>query len=229
MKKLISSLLLIALLATPGQAFEFKRIIGLLSSSYSSRWPDPVTYGWDSRSSLNPFKEGRVSYFGGIGLEFSLRPKLELELDALYKETGSAFSLETMLFTSYKYEYRISEISIPLLVKYHFLKSPRPYVLAGFDYSFILSHRCQIFEAPEASQVYRETIEADLDLETRKSDLALILGLGFELQLNKRSIGFELRYEPGLLNLYKGWRPPDEPYPVVRSRQFLVVLSYSIK
>lgn len=229
MKKLFPSLLLIALLATPGQAFEFKRMIGPLSSSYSSRWPDPVIYGWDSGSSLNPFKEGRVSFFGGIGLEFSLRPGLELELDALYKEAGSAFSRRTMLFTSYKYEYQISEISIPLLVKYHFLKNPRPYVLAGFDYSFILSHRCQIFEAPEASQVYREIIEADLDLQTRQSDLALVLGLGFELQLNKRTIGLELRYEPGLLNLYKGWRLPDEPYPVVRSRQFLVVLSYSIK
>lgn len=229
MKKLFPSLLLIIILTLPGQAFEFKRIIGPLSSSYSSRWPDPVIYGWDSLSSLNPFKEGRVSFFGGIGLEFSLWPKLELELDGLYKETGSAFSRETMLFTSYRYEYRIREISIPLLVKYHFLKNLRPYLLAGFDYSFILSHRCQIFEAPEASKVYREIMEADLNLETRKSDLALVLGLGFDLQLNKRIVGLELRYEPGLLNLYKGWRLSDEPYPVVRSRQFLVVLYYSIK
>ncbi len=228
MKKLIIIMVLISFLTFPAQAFELKRIIGLMSSSYSSRWPE-FLYSRDAESSLNPFKDNRVSFFGGAGLGLALRHSFVLELDVLYKEIGSVYAFETPYYYREKYEYRMGMISVPLLAKYRFLKISQPYLLAGVDFSFILWHRCQVFSMPEGSAVYEKIIEADLERQTEKSDLALVLGVGVEIPMNRSRVNLEVRYEIGSSNLYKGpWPSATEPYPEVRSRQFLLVLGYSI-
>ncbi len=228
MKKIIFFILLTTILALSAQAFEFKRIIGLMSSSYSARWPE-FLYSWEAENSLNPFREGRISIFGGVGLGFILRPKLELEFDVLYKEIGSTYEYETPYFYRGKYDYRMAMLSLPLLVKYCFLKISQPYLIAGLDYSFILWHRCQVFSMPEGRSFYEKIIDADLEEQTEKSDLALVLGAGVEIPVNRSKVNLEVRYEIGSRNLYKGpWFSVTEPCPAVRSRQFMLVLGYSI-
>ncbi|MGQ9800183.1 MAG: outer membrane beta-barrel protein [Candidatus Saccharicenans sp.] len=234
MKRVGLVLLVILILAWPLQAMEFKRIIGPAFSSFSRPWPGPypevypVIYG--SGSTLSPFRHNRFSFLGGLGLEFSLSRMLELELEVLYKETGGQYPVDTGFFDSYFYEFQLKEISAPLLLQIHFWKKSRPYVLAGMDFSFILSNRCQIFYRPEAGQILEKVLEADLRNWTRKTDMALVLGLGFEAAVYKRRVFVEGRYELGLPDLYQGPALDYEGRPVkVRSRQFLLIVGYAIR
>ncbi len=234
MKKISLFLAVLIILSCPLQSAEFKRIIGPVFSSFSRPWPSPYSevypfdYGYGS--TLNPFKDNRFSFFGGLGLEFPLSRVLELEFDLLYKEAGGQYRVETGFFDSYLYEYQLKKISAPLLLKAHFWKKSRPYFLTGFDFSLILSHRLQLFYQSEAGQIMEKLREADLKSLTRKTDLALVLGLGFEVALNKRRVSVEGRYEVGLPDLYRGPALAFEGRPVkVRSRQFLLIIGYVIR
>lgn len=234
MKKVGLVLIALIILAWPLQSAEFKRIIGPVFSSFSRPWPGPFPeiypVDFSPGSTLSPFKDNRFSFFGGLGLEFPLSRVLELEFEVLYKETGGQHRVDTGFFDSYLYEFQLKEISFPLLLQTHFWKKSRPYLLAGIDFSFILSHRCQIFYRPEVGQIQQKVMEADLKSLTRKTDLALVLGLGFEVAVNKRKISVEGRYGLGLPDLYRGPALAFEGTPVkVRSRQFLLIIGYVIR
>ncbi|MDH7493200.1 MAG: outer membrane beta-barrel protein [Candidatus Saccharicenans sp.] len=234
MKKVGLVLIILINLAWPLQAIEFKRIIGPVFSSFSRPWPvpHPEIYPVDNSggSSPSPFKDNRFSFFGGLGLEFSLSRVLELGLETLYKETGSQHRVDTGFFDSYFYEFQLKEISCLLLLKTHFWKGSRPYFLVGADFSYILSNRCQVFYQPEASQVREKVLEADLKSLTRKTDLALVLGLGLDAGIFKRIVSVECRYELGLPDLYRGPMLANDGRPVtVRSRQFLLIIGYGVR
>ncbi len=235
MKKFALFFILIFYLLTCSlQAVEFKRILGPLFSAYSRPWPGPFSGNYplvlDGSSTLSPFRNNRFSFFGGLGLEFSLSPLLGLELEVLYKEAGEQYRIDTLLFDSYRFELQLRELSFPLLLKVRFWKKSRPYFLAGTEFSFILSHRYQIFYRPEASQILEKVEEGDIKGYTSKSDLALVLGPGFEAAVNRRKVQVELRYELGLPDLNSGPVLTPEGKPIrVRSRQLLLVITYGIE
>lgn len=225
---------LIFLLPGSFEAAEFKRMLGPIFSSYSRPWPGPFSGNYpppfDDSSTLSPFRNSRFSFFGGLGLEFSLSRMLELEVDVLYKETGGQYRFDTGFFDSYRYEFQLRELSLPLLLRIHFWNKSRPYFLAGASPSFILTHRYQLFYRAEASRIFEKVEEADIKGYTGKADLALVLGLGFEAAVNRRRVAVESRYEFGLGNLYRGLPAGTEEVPVrVRSRQLLLVISYAIE
>ncbi|MBC7349355.1 MAG: outer membrane beta-barrel protein [Candidatus Aminicenantes bacterium] len=205
MKKVGLVIMAILIFAWTLQAMEFKRIIGPAFSSFSRPWPGPYPeiypVDFSPTSTLSPFKDNRFSFFGGLGLELPLSRTLELEFEVLHKETGGQHRVDTGFFDSYFYEFQLKEISSPLLLQTHFWKKSRPYFIAVMDFSFILSHRCQIFYRPEVGQIQQKIMEADLKSLTWKTDLALVLGLGFEVALYKRKISLEGRYELGLPDL----------------------------
>lgn len=233
-KKIILSLILLISFLARLEAFEFKRMIGPIFSSYSRPWPNPFYEAFplspDQTSTLSPLKNSRISFFGGVGLEFPLSRSLTFEIDGLYKETGGHYQVETFVFDSYRYQFELKEISFPFLLRIYPWRKTRAYLLTGGDLVFILSHYCHLYHRPEAGTVFEKTAEADISDLTRKTDLALVLGTGFEVPFDKRKIGVELRYEIGLPDLYV------EPWPAsvgtnirVHSRQLLLVITYSVR
>lgn len=228
------SILMIFLLLGSLEAAEFKRMLGPIFSSYSRPWPGPFSGNYppllDDGSTLSPFRNSRFSFFGGLGLEFALSRILELEVDVLYKETGGQYRFDTGFFDSYRYEFQMRELSFPLLLRGHLWKKSRPFILAGLDPSFVLSHRYQLFHRAEASRIFEKVEEADIKGYTGKTDLALVLGLGFGAAVNRRRVAVECRYELGLADLYGGPAPVPAEQPIrVRSRQLLLVISYAIE
>lgn len=216
------------------EAAEFKRMLGPIYSSYSRPWPGPFSGNYppllDDGNTLSPFRNSRFSFFGGLGLEFFLSRMLEFEVDVLYKETGGQYRFDTGFFDAYRYEFQLRELSFPLLLRAHLWKKSRPFLLAGLDPSFVLSHRYQLFHRAEASRIFEKVEEADIKGYTGKTDLALVLGLGFEAAVNRRRIAVECRYELGLADLYGGPAPAPGEQPIrVRSRQLLLVISYAIE
>lgn len=235
MKKFLR-IIILALILVTGQleAFEFKRMIGPIISTYSELWPSPYYFILSpvdlKDSGLNPFRHSRLSFFGGIGLEFSVSRKIEVELDAIYKMTGQTYQYETFVFDAYRFEFEKQDLSFPLLLKLHPLSQPGFYFLTGGGLSFTISHRSNLFHRPEGSRIFEKEAEFNLKELTGKTDLALVLGSGYEKTFNRRKIGLEVRYEIGLSDLYKdGPGTPENQARRIYSRQFLLVLSYSIR
>lgn len=225
MKKVIF-LVLILVLVSSLSAQDLKLLMGPVVSNYSSKWPNAILYDWpDGTSSLNPFDNHKTGIAGGLGIEFAIGKKMGLEIDSLYFEKGGVFHLGTGFFTTYKEEYELKGLSFPVLLKGRFLPRFFPYVLAGMDFSFILSHERTTWLLPEASVIYEEIGRDNLENATRRLDISPVLGIGFEVPLSRGLVFLEGRYQPGLTNIQDFWG--DSQYKA-RTRTLLILVGYKI-
>lgn len=124
----------------------------------------------------------KPGYIQGVGIEFKIIKGLTCEADVLYYQKGSTY----ILGQGSKHTYYLNTISIPLLIKIAFLPDSLPYILAGGEYSVILSH-----------------IEDSRDLMeiTEKYDYGILLGAGFDLKIPGISLFIESRYHIGLRDM----------------------------
>jgi len=76
-------------------------------------------------------------FIGGMGIEFKVFWFLRFEADALYFQKGSNYSL----MPGDKSICNLNTISFPILVKFAFLPDSLPYILAGGEFSIILSEK----------------------------------------------------------------------------------------
>jgi len=226
MKKAIFLFLTLVLVSSLS-AQDLKLLMGPVVSNYSSKWPSEIIYDWpDGTSSLNPFDNHKTGIAGGFGIEFAISKKMSLEIDSLYFEKGGVFHLDTAIFIGYKEEYELKGLSFPVLLKGRFLPRYFPYVLAGMDFSFILSHERTTWILPEASLIYEEIGRDNLlEYATRRLDMSPVLGIGFEVPLSRGLVFLEGRYQPGLTNIQDIWG--DSQYKA-RTRTLLILVGFKI-
>ena len=225
MKKVIFLVLTLVLVSSLS-AQDLKLLMGPVVSNYSSKWPNAIPYSWpDMTSSLNPFDNHKTGIAGGFGIEFAIGKKMGLEIDGLYFEKGGVFHSHTYIFTTYKEEYELKGLSFPVLLKGRFLPRYFPYVLAGMEFSFILSHERTTWFRPEASFIYEETGRDNLEYATRRLGISPVLGIGFEVPLSRGLVFLEGRYQPGLTNIMDWWG--DNQYKA-RTRTLLILVGFKI-
>lgn len=199
-------LLLLFAAAVPVEAAEVKIFLGPTISSYTGRWPSGTFPGPMGRSvGLNPFVNGRTGTLEGFGIEFPIGKRLSLEIDGLYFTMGSSFTQPTAIFTVQREDYSLESLNAPILLKFRPGHGFFPYLLAGINPSFVLSHGRTSLILPEASVIYRELSREDLGLATQRFDLQPVLGIGFEIVVLKQSIFAEVRYGLGLMNMVQGF------------------------
>lgn len=89
------------------------------------------------------------------------------------------------------------------------------YFLSGFAVSYVLSHRLidGLASPPQA---------ANLMGSTRRFDVGLLAGAGWELRFKRSTAFIELRYDWGLLDLSQG-KGPLADYPVIKTRAFVLL------
>jgi hypothetical protein len=102
------------------------------------------------------------------------------EIDVLYMQKKN-YEVDT------DWEFNLSELSIPLLVKVKPLAGVTPYVVGGWETAFILSQQTT---GPGQS------LSAHLD--TKTLDYGLVIGGGIHFPLGPVSAEFEARYHYGL-------------------------------
>jgi len=148
-----------------------------------------------SRYIISPKEDGvKWSYeyglLGGIGLEKKFTDRMLLEFNFLFFQKGS--KVEFADFPDLKETYRINAFSIPVLLRRKFFYGSSPYAIGGVEFSSILAHKAK-FEGEEA---------VDLKENTKKMDIGLVLGCGYELELEENLYLFmEARYHHGLVNI----------------------------
>jgi hypothetical protein len=184
MKK-IHVLISIVLLTSWVYPADFKIMAGLSLSK--STEPLYVDGGLDTYSLQ---AEYGVGFAAGGGIEFSLTRNLALEADALFIQKSSRLRIEEMGMPVGHSMARISELSIPVLVKVLLKPGNSPYILGGGEFAFVLT------EGP------------------KKIDYGLVGGFGYRKQLKRFSMSLEARYHHGLQDML-----PDEViFPGASSR-----------
>lgn len=212
MKKATISLIifLMSLSGVFGQAF---KIIGGISRARFTELP-----GWGTIpevSFVSDYKPGSVF---GIGVEFPLDRYLSFDVCGLYFQKGMKitwFYWEEEMGLS---KYGLNVISLPACLKVRFLRDSSPYILAGGELSYVLSHRLTDDFAGQRSS-------ADLKDKTRSFDFGLVVGGGVEATYRRWAVFFEFRYHAGLTNLSKG----IQVYPLVNTRALAFLLGFKLR
>jgi hypothetical protein len=139
-------------------------------------------------------------FLAGVGLELPLLPFLSADIDLLYFEKGAKAD-EYYLAELIGYStYNLNVISLPGCLKFKPLRKLPPYIIAGGELSYVLSHHYDfmplysLFDPPPS----------DLTPDTRRLDFGFVVGGGAEIAAGSRlAIFTELRYHVGLPNLGK--------------------------
>ncbi len=204
MKRLLFlTLFVLSVSAAHSQEFSFIGVTGGITYS----WPDEISIGgapenhWEST-----FRTGAIA---GLAVGYSSQ-YLTLEIDGLFFQKGCRIkNFYWDEFGGYT-DYRLNEISFPLLFKINLLSGTSPYFLGGYEFSFVLSHK---------------GYGRDLTPETKKTDSSLIIGVGFRKKIEKGFFYVEGRYHLGLQHLSKDW---DFDYFSFREiRSFVLVAGFS--
>lgn len=184
MKKFLF-ILLILVLVSAAYAQKINLIGGMSLSRYHV---EELVY---APPPFNPVWRYNSGFIGGMGIEFKAFRFLRFEADALYFQKGSNYSL----MPGDKAIYNLNTISFSILVKFAFLPDSLPYILAGGEFSIILSEKCNGMD----STVSRE-----------KNDRGILLGVGNNIKIPGASFFVEARYHIGLSDINRtdeifGW------------------------
>src|SRR5512136_2973481 len=107
------------------------------------------------------------------------------EIDVLYMQKKN-YQVDT------GWEFRLSELSVPVLIKVKLLQGISPYVIGGWETAFILSQ-----------QTTGDPQSLTLNLETKTLDYGLVGGAGIHFPLGPVSAEVEARYHYGLTETTK--------------------------
>ena len=177
MKKFLF-ILLILLLVSGAYAQKINLIGGMSLSKYIVEWsgsgPEPP--------GLILHHRNNTGFLGGMGIEFKIIKRLTLEADVMYFQKGSKYTPTPGSTITYD----LNTLSIPALIKFAFLPDSLPYILAGGEFSLILSHKVDGFDLTES---------------TKKYDYGIVLGVGNNFKIPGASLFIEARYYIGLKDI----------------------------
>ncbi len=140
---------------------------------------------------LNSFQSSyKIGFLGGFGFEKKITQDLLLEFNLFFMQKGSkALSNDPPYLKS---KYSLNVVSIPVLLRYQFLYDNSPYIVAGIESSYVISHTNKV-KGQEA---------IDMKGLTDKSDFGYIFGGGYQIKLEENLFFFiEARWHLGDRNL----------------------------
>jgi hypothetical protein len=149
-------------------AARLKLLGGVSWGKYASDW-----------ETGNCFKPG---YLFGLGVEGG-SGWLNYEVDILY-------FLKTDSYISRNWDYELGEISLPFMAKIKIFSHSTPFLLAGGEAAYILSHKQK--SAFGNGPVY------DMMFNTKRWDYGLVIGAGYDLVLGRFTLELSERHHRGL-------------------------------
>lgn len=226
MKRLLIVILILAPLSgafgRDAKRYRIQDILVFAGASLSqySKVSDTLTLPWGSEY-LN--QRNNVGATAGLGYAVPLNKHLSIDVRLQYMRKGTRvdwlFMDEEMRINYYRLNYSLDTLSNSTTFKYKpFSKSP-PYVLGGFDLSWMFA-----YHVTYATDGLGSNTES-LDGQTKDIDFGLIAGAGVEFSSQKLTPFVEVRYHLGLLNLSKG----VEPFAPLRTRALTLLAGIKIR
>lgn len=163
----------------------FKLMVGLNLLKYSARASEG-TFRWSQKLGL----------CAGGGFEFDLceSQKIAIEIDGFIVQKKGA-RIEDGKSTNGELTFSMSTLRFPVLARFKPKASFPLYMLGGSEFSLVLSHS---FER----RIGENKQQGDIKELTRRSDLGLVLGCGFEVRMKEfQNLFVEVRFHYGSLNM----------------------------
>jgi len=192
MKKFLLIFLTIILVSTT-HAYGFKFMAGGHLSKYAVE-PEGAGVEW----------KNKMGFLVGGGIELFSVPYISLEIEGLYFRKGSKVEI-----IGVEGDYTLDVISIPALIKVKIMPGPSPYVLAGGEFSYILTHKLD---------------DVDIKNTTKSIDYGVIFGAGYEMSMPGASLFFEGRYHLGVANILKDPAPGES----LKTKALVVIVGIKI-
>ena len=184
MKKIISALIFLGVLAHTVPASEIKAMFGMNWNKYLFS---------DQIDSLN--HQQKTGLLAGLGWSLELKDNIQVEINLLYSQKGAKVSLPYGVDHNIAGIYENTTIGVPVLLKYRFNEKASPYAALGPEFVFVLSHHLKIPGSGE---------DFDILESTKKMVLAFNVLLGYELPIGQWGVFAEFRYNRWLGNFWLG-------------------------
>ena len=226
MKKVLVIVLALASVSA-AHAGVFRFFVAPVISTYTGQWPNSVFTDWGTaKGNLNPFANSRTGTIDGLGFEIALCRGLALEVGGFYFNRGAIFT-RTLGSTSVaeRERYELQGLGFPVFIKIKPLPRYYPYLLAGVEASFVLSHNRISYVKHAGSVFFEEVLEEDLQGATKKFDWGPLAGIGCEFPISKWALLLEARYRVGMVDLIKGIPAVGH---AARLRTFTIVIGYKM-
>lgn len=199
--------------------------IKLLGGNNFSRYTfSPETYmgfDWDHgvefriRSNLNK------GFLVGLGVEFSLNKYLGVEMDILYSQKGCHSQVFRVDIPEQTTHYSLNTVSLPLLLKIKLRPASSPYVLTGWEFSYILSHDSKV---TRENMVEPYQFEQNLMEQTSNFDFGYILGGGFEIKIQRVTFFVEGRFYFGIKSIMS----EAYPYESIKTKSEVLLFGFKL-
>ena len=170
-----------------------------------------ITYSQDGSAaagtSIDQYKKSKLGILGGIGYQSGSR--FGFEINFLYVQKGVRFEGSdsgSAVGTggSFDVKVKVTEVSLPVLVKIRFKEGSTPFVIAGGEIAYILSSKADYWAKDDATdEIYSGTEDLNEYDNMNKIDYGLVFGAGFELVSGPVPLSIEGRYHMGMANLFK--------------------------
>lgn len=157
----------------------------------------------------------------GVGVDLALNRLLSLDIGIQYVEKGARAPLQYLNGPLMeKNVYKMGQVSIPAAFKLRFLPESTPYILAGGELAYVLSHKLTVYPDPMLPVM---PYMVDLKSETRRVDLSAMAGAGIEVVYKRLGLFAEVRYHLGLINLNNGAGGYLADYQTIKTRALCLV------
>jgi hypothetical protein len=189
MRRLLVASTILILLSTA-----FAQEIKVFGGGDWARYQGPPPNSWIPEISYQ-YRANRLLLFG-LGVEVPVFGRFAADVGIQYFQKGQREDFYYLGAYEGQAAYRMDVLSLPACLKFKpFVKLP-PYILAGWEVSYVLRHRNDL--PPRDVELF----ETDLIPGTRRFDFGLVAGGGAEFPVAARWTAFaELKYYLGLLDL----------------------------
>jgi len=197
-KKIVTVLFLVLTLTPQIYANDLRAMIGPNFSTFSG----PLLYPGEAWKC-------RTGFEGGLGYNIWLGQGLSLEIDGMFIQKGSLREYKEQGLLYYTIHYALNELNFPVLLKLSVKKMSSPYVLAGGEFSYILSSDVSVIGIERYPPPWPEPPK------TKSFYPGLVFGGGFSWDMGKISPFVEVRLHLGLENIVKYGSDHIKPRSIV--------------
>ena len=133
---------------------------------------------------IDPKPETKLGFWGGAGLEWGSE-NLIGEVDILYFQKGAK-----AVIAGVPTEYTLTEILVPLMVRFKFMPNTSPFIFAGGEVGYVISYKA-----------VANNLSIDARDDVKAWDYGLVFGAGMEIWIGEVAITAEGRYHYGLAQM----------------------------
>ncbi len=221
MKKTVSVVVVVLALSAWGFGEGTRVSLRISGGTSMARYSDLPDAGSDSWSAQD--MKDRFGPAAGVGIDLALGSTGRLAWISTIEYVQMGAKVDFYYFDPYydppymmiPVTFKMDLLTFTQLLKFRPFANGIPYVLGGFDLSYVIDHRCELMSQIESL--------------TKKVNFGLVGGVGAELLKGDWTPFLEARYHLGLADLSKGVYMGVGGFPSLKTRAFVFLAGVRLR